>query len=149
MPGAGLQTGQKMRWRTLTGGAAMAGGQAAGDGAARQKSGDAQASDAVPPAVPGCPAQAAAGSPAAAGAGGEQLASAGAGAVSLPMGILSRGAGEAPLPAENLSRGADAGPGLPRRRLLLAGVGCASAAGLGGIVWEVSCPRAATLQAPV
>lgn len=120
----------------------MAGWQAPRDGAARQKSGDAQASDAVPPAVSGCPAQAAAGSPAAAEAGGEQLTSAGAGAVSLPMGILSRGAGEAPLPAENLSRGADAGPGLPRRRLLLAGVACVSAAGLGGIVWNISRPPA-------
>lgn len=127
----------------------MAGGQVPGDGAARQNSGDAQASDAVPPAVPGCPAQAAAGSPAAAEAGGEQLPSAGADAMPLPMGILSRGAGEAPLPAENLSRGADAGPGLPRRRLLLAGVVCVSAAGLGGIVREVSRPRAATLHAPV
>ena len=40
-------------------------------------------------------------------------------------------------------------PGLPRRRLLLAGVACVSAAGPGGIVWEASRPRAATLEAPV
>jgi outer membrane protein assembly factor BamB len=86
---------------------------------------------------------------AAAEAGVEQLPSASTGAVPLPLGILGHGAGEAPLSAGNLSRGADAGPGLPRRRLLLAGVAGVSAAGLGGIVWEASRPRAATLEAPV
>jgi outer membrane protein assembly factor BamB len=103
----------------------------------------------VPRAVPGCPVQDAEGRPAAAEAGGEQLRSAGAGAVPLPTGTLSGGADGARCRRGNLSRGADAGPGLPRRRLLLAGVACVSAAGLGGIVWEAGRPRAATLEAPV
>jgi hypothetical protein len=61
---------------------------------------------------------------------------------------LSHGGGEGPVPAEDLSRGADAGPGLPRRRLLLAGAGCVSAAGLGAMVWGASRPRTARPQTP-
>jgi outer membrane protein assembly factor BamB len=60
---------------------------------------------------------------------------------------VSGGGGEGPVPAGDVSGGADAGPGLPRRRLL-AGAGCVSAAGLGGIVWGASRPRTAGPQTP-
>jgi outer membrane protein assembly factor BamB len=52
------------------------------------------------------------------------------------------------VPAEDLSRGGEAGPGLPRRRLLLAGAGCVSAAGLGAIAWGASRPPTARPQTP-
>jgi outer membrane protein assembly factor BamB len=45
--------------------------------------------------------------------------------------------------AQGLNRGAEPGPGLPRRRLLLAGAGLLSTAGLGAVVWEASRPDAA------
>jgi outer membrane protein assembly factor BamB len=40
--------------------------------------------------------------------------------------------------AQGLNSGAEPGPGLPRRRLLLAGAGLLSTAGLGAVVWEAS-----------
>ena len=45
--------------------------------------------------------------------------------------------------AQGLNRGAEPGPGLPRRRLLLAGAGLLSTVGLGAVVWEASRPDAA------
>jgi outer membrane protein assembly factor BamB len=52
-------------------------------------------------------------------------------------------AGGADRVAQGLNRGAEPGPGLPRRRLLLAGAGLLSTAGLGAVVWEASRPDAA------
>ena len=45
--------------------------------------------------------------------------------------------------AQGLNRGAEPGPGLPRRRLLLAGAALLSTAGLGAVVWEASRPDTA------
>ena len=45
--------------------------------------------------------------------------------------------------AQGLDHGAEPGPRLPRRRLLLAGAGLLSAAGLGAVVWEASRPDTA------
>lgn len=67
---------------------------------------------------------------------------------------LSSAGGEGPQSARDSSRGGGAGPGLPRRRLLLAGAGVMSTAGLGAVTWKNSRPPAsrprtvATRQAP-
>ena len=55
--------------------------------------------------------------------------------------------------AQGLNRGAEPGPGLPRRRLLLAGAALLSTAGLGAVAWEATRPdpdqpRTAALRQP-
>lgn len=58
-------------------------------------------------------------------------------------GVVSGAGGQGPRSAQGAGSGAEPGSGLPRRRLLLAGAGLVSAAGLGAVVRKASRPDGA------
>ena len=94
----------------------------------RQGGGDPRPGGAMALAVPGWTARGD-GRPAAGGGGRHR-----GGVRSMPADVVSGAGGHEPRSARGAGSGAEPGPGLPRRRLLLAGAGLVSAAGLGAVV---------------